>query len=178
MRKIARGLIVAAALLAPLPALAEGPAAEFDKKLAKYDPAAVKAALHYFEIVNMKALLAQMVAPVRDTIITMVRQKNPGVDDATLKDFVEVVLKVMYVDNAEFFEKFTIVNMLDVYTAEEIIAIDKFYSSDVGQSMVKKMPLMMARMPQMAEILVKQIVPEALAEAQKALKAKGKDIRI
>jgi hypothetical protein len=178
MLKLMRGLLIALALLAPLPAAAQAPGAEFDKKLAKYDPAAVKAALHYFEIADMKATLAQMVAPVRDMIGGAIKQKNPGVDDASQKEFIEIFLKVMYVDNAEFFEKFTIVTMLEVYTTEEIIAIDKFYSSDVGRSALKKTPQMMARMPQMMEIMMREVVPQALEAAQKALKAKGKDIRI
>jgi hypothetical protein len=84
----------------------------------------------------------------------------------------------MYVDQAPFYEKFTIVSMLDVYTTEEIVAIDQFYSSDVGQSMLKKAPQVMARMPQMFEIMQKQIFPLAMEEARKALKAKGKDIHI
>jgi hypothetical protein len=178
MLKLMRGLFIAVALLAPLPAVAQAPGAEFDKKLAKYDPVAVKAALHYFEVADMKATLAQMVTPVRDIIIKVVKDKNPSVDEATQKEFVEVFLKVMYIDNAEFFEKFTIVNMLDIYTTEEIIAIDKFYSSKVGRSVLKKMPQLMARMPQMMEIMMKQVVPQALEAAQRALKAKGKNIRI
>jgi hypothetical protein len=68
--------------------------------------------------------------------------------------------------------------MLDVFTAEEIIAVDNFYSSDVGRSMLKKMPQIMAQVPQLFDIMQKQIFPLALGEAQKALKAKGKDIRI
>lgn len=181
MRQISKflsGFLVAFSLLCAMPAAAQSPSAELNKKLAKYDPAAVKAALHYFEIANMKAMMAQMVTPVRDVILKVIKQKNPGVDEATQKEFLEVFLKVMYVDNAEFFEKIAIINMLDIYTPEEIIAIDKFYSSDIGRSMLKKMPQMMARMPQMVEMMMKQIVPQALGEAQKALKAKGKDIRI
>jgi hypothetical protein len=180
MRRIAQvlgGLVVALALVGGAPARAQS-SSELNQKLAKYDPAAVKAALHYFEVADMKSMLTPSVAPMRDAIVNMTKGKNPGVDDATLKEFVEIVLKVMYVDNAEFFEKFTIVTMLDIYTTEEIIAIDKFYSSDVGRSMIKKTPQIIARLPQMFSILQNEIVPLALQEAQKALKAKGKDIRI
>jgi hypothetical protein len=176
--KLLGGILLALSLTAAVPVAAQSPDVELNKKLEKYDPAAVKAALHYLELANMRAALAQMVVPVRDTIIRMVKEKNPGIDEATQKEFIEVFLKVMYVDNAGFIEKFTIVMMLDIFTTEEIVAIDKFYSSDVGRSMLKKMPQMMARMPQMMEIMMKQIVPQALGEAQKALKAKGKDIRL
>lgn len=176
--KLAHGLLLAMALLAPLEAMAQAPDADLDKRLAKYDPAAVKAAKHYTEVFNMKVVLSQSMPAVRDAIIKMARAKNPEQDEATLKEFVETVLKVMYVDQAGFYEKFTIVTMLDVYTTEEIIAIDNFYSSDVGRSMLKKAPQVMARLPQMFEIMQKQIVPLALEEARKTLKAKGKDIRI
>jgi hypothetical protein len=176
--KLMRGLLFAAAILAPLPAAAQAPDAELDQKLAKYDPAAVKAAKHYAEVFNMKVVLSQSMPAVREAIIRMVKQKNPDQDDATLTEFVETTLKVMYVDQAPFYEKFTIVTMLDVYTTEEIVAIDQFYSSDVGQSMLKKAPQVMARMPQMFEIMQKQIFPLAMEEARKALKAKGKDIHI
>jgi hypothetical protein len=178
MSSLMRGLLVAIALLAPLPAMAQAPDAEYDQKLAKYDAAAVKAARHYAEIVNMKSVLQQSMPTVRDVIIRMIKEKNPTQDDATLTEFADAALKVMYVDNAGFYEKFTIVTMLEIFTAEEIIAVDKFYSSDVGQSMLKKMPQIMTRIPQMFEIMQKQIFPLALQEAQKALKAKGKDLRI
>jgi hypothetical protein len=176
--KLLRGLIFAVAILAPLAAVAQAPDVELDQKLAKYDSAAVKAAKHYAEVFNMKTVLSQSMPAVRDAIVRIVKQKNPEQDDATLTEFVETTLKVMYVDQAPFYEKFTIVTMLDVYTTEEIVAIDQFYSSDVGRSMLKKAPQVMARMPQMFEIMQKQIFPLALEEARKALKAKGKDIRI
>jgi hypothetical protein len=176
--KLIYGLLLAVAMLASLPAAAQAPDVELDQRLAKYDPAAVKAAKHYAEVFNMKAVLSQSMSAVRDAIIRMVKQKNPEQDDATLTEFVEATLKVMYVDQAQFYEKFTIVTMLDVYTTEEIIAIDQFYSSDVGRSMLKKAPQVLAKMPQMFEIMQKQIFPLALEEARKALKAKGKEIRI
>jgi hypothetical protein len=176
--KLAHGLVFAVALLLPLAVAAQAPDADLDQRLSKYDPAAVKAAKHYTEVFNMKTVLSQSMPAVREAIIRMVKAKNPELDEPTLKEFVETVLKVMYVDQAEFYEKFTIVTMLDVYTTEEIVAIDNFYSSDVGRSMLKKAPQVMARLPQMFEIMQKQIVPLALEEARKTLKAKGKDIRI
>jgi hypothetical protein len=178
MLKLMRGLFIAMALMAPLPVMAQAPDAELDKKLATYDQAAVKAATHYAELVNFKSVLQQSIPAIRETVVRIVKEKNPGQDDATLSEFVDITLKVMYVDHAEFYQKFTIVTMLDVFTVEEIIAVDNFYSSDVGRSMLKKMPQVMAQVPQLFDLMQKQIFPLALAEAQKALKAKGKDIRI
>lgn len=176
--KLIYGLLFVVAILASLPAAAQAPGADLDQKIAKYDPAAVKAARHYAEVFNMKVVLSQSMPGVRDAIIKMAKQKNPQLDDATVTEFAETALKFMYVDQAPFYEKFTIVTMLDVYTTEEIVAIDQFYSSDVGQSMLKKAPQVMARMPQMFQIMQTQLFPLALQEAQKTLKAKGKDIRI
>ncbi len=178
MLQLMRRLFIALALLAPLPAVAQTPGAELDKKLAKYDPAAVKAALHYAETFKMKELLGQSISPVRDAIVKIVKQKNPGIDEATQKEFVEVFLRVMYVDHADFFEKYSLVLMLDTFSTEEIVAIDRFYSSEVGRSMLRKMPQLMARLPEMIAVMQKEIVPLAIKEAQKALKAKGKNIRI
>lgn len=181
MRQVTRtlgGVFVALSLLAAAPAAAQGPEAELAKKLSKYDPAAVKAALHYAETFNMKAVLGQSVGPVRDAIVKMVKEKNPGIEEATQKEFVEVFLRVMYVDNADYFAKYSLLLMLDTFSTEEIVAIDEFYSSDVGRSMLKKMPQMMARIPEMIGNIQREIVPQALEEAQKALKAKGKNIRI
>ncbi|WP_119268375.1 DUF2059 domain-containing protein [Taklimakanibacter deserti] len=145
---------------------------ELDKRLATYEPATVKAAQHYAEIVNMRSILRQSIPAMRDAIIRIIREKNPERDDATLVEFVEVSLKAGIANAAELYEKFTIVTMLDIFTAEEIIAVDKFYSSDVGRSMLKKMPQVTARMiPQMFEVMQRQIVPLVLEEAQKALKA-------
>src|SRR4029078_5786288 len=130
--KLMCGLLFAVAILAPLPAAAQAPDPELDQKLAKYDPVAVKDARHYAEVFNMKVVLSQSMPAVREAIIRMVKQKNTEQDDANLTEFVETTLKVMYVDQAPFYEKFTIVTMLDVYTTEEIVAIHNVYFSHVG----------------------------------------------
>src|SRR6476620_1425605 len=110
--KLVHGLLFAMATLAPLPAVAQtqtpaqaqSPDAELDQKLAKYDPVAVKAAQHYAQVFNMKTVLAQSMPAVREAVIKMVKQKNPTLDDSTVTEFVEAALKVMYVDQAPFYE--------------------------------------------------------------------------
>src|SRR5690242_12554379 len=95
------GLLFAVAMFAPLPTMAQtqpqtqtqpqaqtppqAPDAELDQRLVKYDPAAVKAARHYAEVFNMKAVLSQSMPAVRDAIVGMIKQKNPQLDDASVK---------------------------------------------------------------------------------------------
>jgi hypothetical protein len=65
-----------------------------------------------------------------------------------------------------------------VFNREELEANVKFYSSPVGQSILKKFPLMMARMPELQQNLMQTVIPDALKQAQEALKKDGVELKL
>lgn len=152
--------------------------AKFEEQLKKYDPAAVKAARSYAETFNTRAQLQGMSVSMRPALINLVRSKNPEIKDSDLEIFFEEFFRVALVESAPILEKWTILNMLEVLTTEEIIAADQFYSTPVGKSMLSKMPQLMARMPQMMGLMQQTFVPAGIATAQAKLRARGVDLKI
>ncbi len=68
--------------------------------------------------------------------------------------------------------------MLDIYTKDELLALNQFYSSPVGSSILKKRPIMMSRIPEMMSLMMKYAIPPALAAARNSMKARGVEITI
>jgi hypothetical protein len=61
----------------------------------------------------------------------------------------------------------TMIAALEVLTKDELIALDQFYSSPVGQSVLSKMPQVMNSLPAMMQVVIRA-----------KLKAKGMDLRL
>lgn len=152
--------------------------AKFEQLLKKYDPAAVKAAQSYAATFDTRAQLQGMSISMRPGLIQLVRSKNPGLSDADLAIFFEEFFRVALVDSAPVIEKWTILNMLEVLTTEEIVAADQFYSSPIGKRLLTKMPELMARMPQMMGLMEQTMIPAGLQAAQAKLRAKGVEVKI
>ncbi len=145
--------------------------ARFEQQLKKYDPAAVKAARSYAQNFDTRRQLQAMSVTMRPGLVNLVRSKNPEAKDADLEIFFEEFFRVALVESAPVIEKWTILNMLEVLTTEEIIAADQFYSTPVGKSL-------MAKMPQMMGLIENTMVPAGLEAAQAKLRKLGKDLKI
>jgi hypothetical protein len=152
--------------------------ARFEEELKKYDSVAVKAARSYAQNFDTRRQLQAMSVTMRPGLVNLVRSKNPEAKDADLEIFFEEFFRVALVESAPVIEKWTILNMLEVLTTEEIIAADQFYSTPVGKSLMSKMPQLMARMPQMMGLMEKTMVPAGLEAAQAKLRKLGKDFKI
>ncbi len=152
--------------------------AQFEERLKKFDPVGVKAARSYAQNFDTRSQLQNMSVSMRPGLVQLVRSKNANVSEGDLSVFFEEFFRVALVEAAPVIEKWTILNMLEVLTTEELVAADQFYSSAVGKSMMSKMPQLMARMPQMMGLMEQTFVPAGLAAAQAKLKAMGKDIKI
>ena len=151
--------------------------AKWETKLATYDPVAVEAANSYaknFDMSKQMKLIAQSMAP---GVVANIKRKNPSATEEDIKIFWEEFSRVALVDSAPLFEKWTVMNILDVFTTEEIVAVNDFYSSDVGKRVMSKLPQLMASMPEMLGLLEKYTMPAANAAAKAKLKAMGKDIK-
>ncbi len=152
--------------------------ARFDKRLNRYEPTAVAAARSYAKSFDTSTQLKSMSDSMRRGLVQQMRSKNPRLKEADLDIFFEEFFRVALVESAPLLEKFAILNMLEVLTPEEIIALDAFYSTPIGKSVTAKFPQLMARMPQIMEFMEKTFIPAGLAAAQAKLRAKGVGIKI
>ena len=151
---------------------------QFEQKLKEFDSASVSAAQSYMRTFNMKGQFEQTIPLLRDNLARQLKGANPSLSEQNIKDFVETMLKVAFVDNGPVLENVIMVLVLETFTKGELVALDRFYASPEGRSILSKMPQMLGRMPDLMQLLQRYIIPDALRAAQENLRKQGVEVRI
>jgi hypothetical protein len=150
----------------------------FEQRLKTYDPKLVEAARTYQRTLNMTGQLVKIGPVLSQAIARQVKLKNPSLSDEQIKAFTDAFFQNAFVDHAGVLEQMATLITLDTFTRDELIALNAFYSTPAGQSILGKMPKMMSRMPEIAAVIQKYVVPEALGAAQDQMKKAGVDVKI
>jgi hypothetical protein len=177
-----RTIVIAALLLLggfhPALALDANPA-EFERKLKQYDPQAVEAALAYARVFNFKEQFTKGIPLMRDGLSRQLIAKNPALKKEDIDAFLDAFFKSALVDKSDVIEKAILIIMLDIFSKDELIAVSKFYSSQVGQDVLKKMPMMMGKLPELQALMLNNIIiPDAMKSAQDTMKSRGVELKI
>jgi hypothetical protein len=181
MLGLLRRLAIAAALMgaAAGPAFAlDTPPDQFEQKLKSYDPETVAAALAYAKTFNVKEMFTKTAPQMTKNLTQQLKSQNPALSEEQTKDFIGAFMQSALVDNAEVFEQATILIMLDVFSKDELVALNQFYSSPVGAGILKKMPVMMGRMPELSKVMQSYVLPRALEAARRHMRASGVEVKI
>jgi hypothetical protein len=181
MAALLRQLVLVLALLGAgcATSFAQDASAEvFEQKLKNYDPAAVEAARGYSQTFNFKTMMEKSLPALSQAVAKQIKAKNPNLTDQEVDAFVQAFLKGALVDSAPILEQATIVMMLDILSKDELIALNNFYSSPTGAGILKKMPILMGRLPELMQVMQTYVVPRALATAREQMKKEGVDIKI
>jgi hypothetical protein len=151
---------------------------QFEQKLQSYDPAAVDAARAYARVFDMKGMMEKSIPALKQALLRQLKAKNPSLSDAQLDSFFDAFFRGAFVDGAPVLEQATILIMLEVLSKDEIIALNQFYSSPIGQGILAKMPVVLGRMPELMAVMEKYVIPGALESARATMKKGGVDVRI
>ncbi len=153
----------------PLPATEAG----VQEQLKTFDPAAVAAARHFYQSPVMKtAMLSRM----KGTVAAIKREsaditnKYPEADREKFlaeNNKMLAVIEKTTADNYDYMLGLHMIAALQIFSKDELIALDTFYSSPVGQGVVMKMPLLNKRIPD----VMHAVVPKMF----EAMKASGLD---
>jgi hypothetical protein len=178
MRKQFSGIVfLILSALALFPAQAEEEhqnlPASIEKRLQSFDPAAVAAARHYCTSPLLKASFTAMIPEITEAMGTDLERANPGLDPEEKRVVLEVVQEAVTTRLGLIIDM-TMIAVLEVLSKDELIALDQFYSSPVGQSVINKMPQAMNRLPAMMQVLT----PLMLDDLRAKIKAKGMDLRL
>jgi hypothetical protein len=176
LRSLVAGLLCAA--LAATAFAAPMTNDEYQGKLKAYDPAAVEAATNYAKSFDMVGGFAKNAPKMAEGMTKALKEKNPGITDDQVKDFVETFEHVALVDNADVINHAVVLALLESFSAEEIIALDKFYSTPVGQGILKKFPTVTQKLGEARRLMPTEIMPKAMEAAKAKLKADGLDVKL
>ncbi|THD47426.1 MAG: DUF2059 domain-containing protein [Bradyrhizobium sp.] len=150
---------------------------QFADKLKGYDPATVEAARAYAHTFNLKGLVAQSAPQIAARVSVQLKTKNPTMTDDQVNQFIDAFMKSVLLENSDVIEQAAIVVMLEVFSKDELIALQQFYSSPVGTEVLKKMPSVMGRMSDITQLMQTYIVPRALDSAVSSLRASGVQVK-
>jgi hypothetical protein len=178
MRKAAAFALALAFTLAALPAAraaepvpTDHPALE--KRLASYDPAAVTAARHYYASPARKAGLVRIFDNVQKHLLGDLAKQNPGLNKDQIAKTMSIANDAMK-DRLDVLTDMSMVVALDTLTTSELVALDQFYSSPEGLSIVAKMPQIGAQMP----TILQSVMPDYVNEIKTQLKASNPELKL
>jgi hypothetical protein len=133
--------------------------AALNKQLQSFDPAAVAAARHYYTSPVMRATMVAIITKMTDAMSVVLDRANPGLDADKKKAALSVVQQTLN-DKLDLMIDLGMISALEVLSKDELIALDKFYSSPVGQSVLQKMPQVMSRLPAMMQMIMPSLLED------------------
>ncbi|MDR3462875.1 MAG: DUF2059 domain-containing protein [Beijerinckiaceae bacterium] len=177
MRKAISWAFVLAFLVAASPLRAAEPVptdrGALEKRLATYDPAAVKAARHYYGSPALKAGLVAVIDNVQKSMTGFVSKQNPSLSAEQLAKIQTIVRDSMN-ERLDLILEMSMVVALDTMTTPEIVALDQFYSSPLGSSIIAKLPQIAARMPS----IMQAVMPDYINDIKTKLKAANPELKL
>ena len=177
MIKLLNAAILTAALLAGAPAARAAPPPTTSQALAErlksFDPRAVAAARHYIESPTMKAAMVSMVDALTKALSAQALQQNSKLNPQQGEKLAAAFGDV-FKERLDVLREMNLVAMLDAFTTDELVALDRFYSSPEGVSIVGKMPKVMAQLP----LIMQSLLPDMLGEVRSRMKAGGVELKL
>ncbi|ALK08583.1 DUF2059 domain-containing protein [Blastochloris viridis] len=169
-----------ACLLAPaLPALAQAPQPQpATQPKPPADPQLIAIARDYARAAELTAGLSRSLPAISEQIVRAVRQKNPSASDDTIRAFSDALFDEFLLKRAGEIEAVVIDILVEIYSKEELTALKTFYSSPVGQAIIKKQPQLGAKLPTALQDWTRRAAPEAVQAAGARMKAAGKELRL
>ena len=144
-----------------------------DKQLKSFDPKAVQAARHYYSQPALKAGIVAMTDNMGKAMMGFVAQQNPGLSQEQQAKARRVVGEVMR-ERIDLLLEMSMISALQTFTTDELVAMDKFYSSPVGMAITAKMPQLSAKLPAMMQA----IMPDYLNEIRERMKKDGAEVKL
>ena len=139
---------------------------ELKKQIDAFDPRAVKAANDYWSQPIFRSELLQVTQDLYQQVVTVVERQNPNLDAAKMAK-VETTVGDPMRRRLDLLVQMSVLAALKTFSTDELVALDKFYSSPEGKAIQSKTPKMMAQVP----VILKEIMPAYLDEIKTKLKA-------
>jgi hypothetical protein len=144
-----------------------------EKRLQSFDPAAVAAARHYFASPARKTSLEAMLPNIMQAMSVALDRANPGIDPEKRKKALQLAQEAV-TDKLDLLIDLGMISALEVLSKDELIALDQFYSTPVGQSIQMKMPQLTARLPATMQV----VMPLVIEDMRAKLKTNGLEVKL
>ena len=159
---------IALCVLATVPAFADAavPADEqqIEEKLKTFDPTAVTAARHYYTSPKVRGGMLSMLSSMTPAIIASEeKQKHGALSDADKAQIGGAIDRAMAA-NFDYLIGLNMIAALELLSKDQLVALDNFYSSPMGQSILESMPKIGKRLPGMMSAFMPKFINSVQAE--------------
>ena len=142
---------------------------QVQEQLGAYDQVAVAAARHYYESPSVKKSLVAMVQGLAPSIVaTVEKQKGRTLDEPDQKKVAAAIEKAAQA-NLDLLIGLNIVAAVETLSKEQLLALDQFYTSPMGQSILGTVPQLNQRLPG----IFKTFMPKLSTSIEAEIKAVG-----
>jgi hypothetical protein len=137
-------------------------------QLRGYDLVAVAAARHYYQSPSVKADLVNMVKGLTPSLVKSVETaKGKALTDAEQAKINAAVEKAAQA-NIDLLIGLNMIAALETMSREQLLALDQFYTSQMGQSILSKMPTLNQRLPGIFQAFMPNFSDRVEAEVKAA----------
>jgi uncharacterized protein len=162
------GVATAARADQPPPAVPQSEQ-DVEARLKTFDPEAVAAARHYYASPKVKAGMMAMVAGLGPALVANAEKARGAALSDSDKAKVYAAVNKALADNYDYMMSINMLAALEVLSKDQLVALDQFYSSPVGQSILDKMPQVGQRLP----VMLRSFMPKFMASVQENMKSAG-----
>ncbi|MCW2285724.1 hypothetical protein M2323_002018 [Rhodoblastus acidophilus] len=178
MRRSASLLLVLATLALGGAASAQDSAQSYAEKLKAYSPQAVEAAQAYARTLDLRALVTKSAPFAAQQVNQRVRVANPGLNEDQASAFVDHFVQKMLTQDVDAIERASVLTLLETMDPDELEALRAFQQTPMGAKVVRKMPLLVARLNENMRLMNDYVIPRALSAARDEMLKSGVEVKI
>jgi hypothetical protein len=139
---------------------------QVQEQLKTFDPAAVAAARHYYQSPSVKGDLITMVKGLTPAIVESVEKQKGKTLEPAERQKVDAAVEKATQANFDLLIGLNTIAALETLSKDELIALDQFYTSPAGQSIVAKMPQLNQRLPGIFQVFMPKFSDSVEAEVK------------
>ncbi len=141
---------------------------QLNDQLMSYDQVAVAAARHYYQSAGVQKDMMTLVQGLTPSIVTSIeKQKGRPLQAGEREKIVQATTKAAQA-HMDLLIGLNIVAALQTMSRDELLAIDQFYTSPVGQRILAKMPQLNQRLPGIFDAFIPKYSESVEAEIKAA----------
>jgi len=159
-------------------ALAQDSGETFAGRLKTFDSGAVAAAQAYAQTLDLRALVTKSAAFAAQGVSKQVRAANPDLSDDQASAFVDHFVHNMLTQDVDAIERASTLTLLETLDKDELEALRAFQQTPVGAKVVRKMPLLVARLNENMRLMNDYVIPRALTAARDEMLKSGVEVKI
>ncbi|MBB4199159.1 hypothetical protein CCR94_17730 [Rhodoblastus sphagnicola] len=150
----------------------------YAEKLKNYESEAVGAAQAYAGTLDLRALIQKSAPYAAQSVNQRIRAQNPGLSEDQASAFVDCFVQKMLSQDVDALDHAAVLTLLETLDKDELVALRAFQLTSMGAKVVRKLPLLVARLNENMRLMDNYVIPRALSAARDEMLKTGVEVKI